>query len=637
MRQNKHFSQLVVTFVVLFSAASLTAAPAPQSLFARVTLLTPENHAWRLHLISHQPAGKSKSIFAGKTFADNAKAADFLPAGQATEWLDLTDFNSLSGCTLRFIFETNPKLEQGGVKAKIDIASAAGEDSILRSVTDHDPANIISVRIPADPSKDKNRILSIREDSQRRLDQIKALNLPDGPRPQKIWCMMGFRSNGEFYTDPAIAQIDFEIARRLGMNGYWEQNGGQPGELRKMAEANGLNRSTVYWRSVETPPRDKDLGGAVRMKWDALDAYFDKIYRNDIASTRKRHPGGMPEIIADLMDEPAGMNFDGAEFQQEFSRYLQQQNFSPAFFGKASWEEVKPIQLGWREFFARRDKLDLKDESARRLLYWSAKFWNNATARLYAIATRKVEQYAPGIGTRVNFGPPWWYDYGTLPRGIDAFEFGRLRSVTLGFNEDWVGSGNPRVPLEINTMLMDWSRAAARPNTPPLGCYITRDADRATLKLRTFACLAREAKIFDFYYYGPAYTFFDHWSDNFSMVQGVAELTRDLGTVDDILAEGHAPKAQVALLYSKSWPVWKKDDTEQIEQVMAYLALLHAGIPVDIVSDNEVADGRFAARNYKCLYVVNESIPAAAAGEIERWVKSGGHIWASGGAGKTDE
>jgi hypothetical protein len=630
-----HFAAMIA-FLTCGHILAAVPTPHPIPLFVRITLLSPDNHPWRVHIISHQPGGKSKSLYAGKATAEDAKTADFLPAAQSTEWIDLSDATTSAGATLRFLFETEPKLDQAGVKAKFEIASTAGDDSILRTITDHDPGNIIAIRIPPDPAKDKSQILSIREDTQRRLDEIKSFNLPESPRPRKLWCMIGFRSNGEFYTDPDIAKMDFEIARRLGMNGYWQQNGGQPGELRKMAQAAGLNRSTVYWRNVESPPRDKDLN-ATRLNWNDLETFFDKSYRDTIAATHKQHPDGMPEIIADLMDEPAGQNFDGPEYAREFTLYLQQQNLTPTFFNKPSWDNIKPIKLGWRVFFDIRDKLDLKDESVRRLFYWSAKFWNYATARLYALATRKVEEYSPNTGTRVNFGPPWWYDYGTLPRGIDAFEFGRLRSVTLGFNEDWVGAGNARVPLEINTLLIDWSRAAARPNRPLLGSYITRDSDRATVKLRTFAALAREAKIFDFYYYGPAYTFFDHWSDNASMVRGVAELTRELGAVDDILWEGRAPQARVALLYSQSWPVWKKDDTEQIEQVMSYLALLHASIPVDIVSDTEVADGRFAARNYQCLYVVNESIPSAAAAAIERWVKSGGHLWASGWAGMTDE
>ena len=121
------------------------------------------------------------------------------------------------------------------------------------------------------------------------------------------------------------------------------------------------------------------------------------------------------------------------------------------------------------------------------------------------------------------------------------------------------------------------------------------------------------------------------------MVQGVGELTRDLGQADDILWEGRAPQAQVALLYSKSWPVWKGGDTEQVEQMMAYLALLHAGIPVDIVSDENISDGSFAAKRYKALYVVNESIPAKAATGIERWVQDGGRLWTSGWGGMRDE
>ncbi len=613
-------------------------ADAPRSpLFIRVSLLAPQARPWRVHVIFQRPNGKPRDWFAGKSVGDTAAGAEPASAEQASAWIDATEAATAAGGTVRFLFEVPGAPAEEGVKARIDVATAPDEGAILRSITEHDPGRIISIRVPGDPVKDRAGLLSIREDTQRRLDEIKAFNLPDGPLPRKLWCLTGFRSNGEFYTDPAIAQMDMEIIHRLGMNGFWEQNGGQPKALRAMAHGAGLDRSTVYWRSVQSPPGDRLPDGAMRLNWAALDQNLDDVYRRDIAATRAAHPQGMPEVIADLMDEPDGLPFAGPEYAEEFRRYLQLQGLTAGDFGKAVWAEVEPLTLRWRQFFARRAELELKDEPARRLFYWSAKFWNHVTARAYALATEKVEKYAPGTGTRVNFGPPWVYDYGTLPRGIDAFEFGRLRGVTLGFNEDWVGAGSPRVPLEMNTLLMDWSRAAARPATPRLGSYITRDADRATVKLRAFACLAREAKIFDFYYYGPAYTFFDHWSDNLPMVRGVAELTRDLAAAEDVLWEGRAPRAKAALLYSQSWPVWKDDDTELCEQMMAYLALLHAGVPVDIVSDTEVADGRFAARGYKCLYVVNESIPQRAAAEIERWVRAGGKLWASGWAGMRDE
>ncbi len=640
MRMRKY--RLFIALIALAWGASNAAAaiPQPESVaFVRVTLLSPRDRPWRVQIIAQRPGGKSANVFVGKTTANDAAAAGFAAAGQPSGWIPLPGADH-GPATVRFLFETNPPLPKtdSGLAARFDFAIAAEEDHILRTVSDHDPGNVIAVRIPAQAAIHREQILTIREDTQRRLDEIKALNLPDGPRPVKLWCMTGFRSNGEFYTDPAIARMDFEIIRRLGMNGYWQQGGGQPGTLGQMAHESGIDRSTVYWRAVESLPVEKELGGATRLDWAALESFLDRVYRESVESTRREHPNGMPQIIADLMDEPAGLRFDGPEYAARFRDYLKQEEFSPDFFGKSDWNEIAPIILDWRGFFAKRGELNQKDEHLRRLFYWSAKFWNHSTARAYALATANVQRNAPGVlGTRVNFGPPWWYDYGTLPRGIDAFEFGRLQSVTLGFNEDWVGQGNPRVPLEINTFLIDFSRAAARPNRPLLGSYITADADRTSVKLRTFACLAREAKIFDFYYYGPAYTFFDHWSDKSSMVQGVAELTRDLGAADDLLWDGHAPPAQVALLYSQSWPVWKTDDTEQNELEMTYLALLHAGLPVDIVSDTEVADGRFASRRYKAIYVVNESVPARAADEIERWVKSGGHLWASGWAGMTDE
>ena len=477
-------------------------------MWARLTLLTPQNVKWRVQIVAHNPPhGAPTTLFAGWKSGAKIEDAPFIAANQASPWIDLSPILKEGVASVRFLFETDPPLEKRGLKAKFDIAAAPRYSALARSIIEHDPGNVITIRIPSDLEKDKKWLLSIREDTQRRLDEIKALNLSDGPLPQKIWTMTGFRSNGQFYTDPQIAQMDFDIIKALGMNGFWEQNGGQPGALRAMAKARGINRSTVYWRDIASPPRDNELG-AIRLDWDALEKFADRVYQNAATNTFKNYPEGMPDVVVDLMDEPAGHNFAGPQWQNGFHEYAKSNGLSPQFFGKTNWDEVVAPTLGWGEFFKMRAALDLENVETRRLFYWSLKFWNHTTAQMYALATRKVEQYAPGAGTRVNFGPPWFYDYGTLPRGIDAFEMGRLRGVSLGFNEDWIGTGSARLPLEINTMLMDWSRAAARPARPLLGSYITRDADRTSVKLRVFGALARECKIFDFYYYGPSYTFF---------------------------------------------------------------------------------------------------------------------------------
>ncbi|MHB0935655.1 MAG: hypothetical protein ACYC6A_04625 [Armatimonadota bacterium] len=627
-------------FIILSCLLCLAGlAFAEGQVWVRVTLLEPEQTAWRAHMTAYTTRSKVEDLYIGETAGTDAKAVQPHAAGTPSEWVDFTPYlKNLKVVSVRFVFE-NLK----NVRARFDIATAPSDEAIVRSITDYDrewqgkPGNIISLRIPQDPVKDKQWLLSIREDAVRRLDEIKALKLPEGPRPQQIICMTGFRSNGQFYTDPAIAEMDFDIITMLGMNGWWEQNGGQPGELRKFAMDRGINVSTVYPRQVANPPADKEAGG-VRLDWPKLTEWFDKTYAGPFAQ-RKESPYPAPRVIADLMDEPGGIGFGGPEYQAEFRTYLQQKGFTPAFFGKASWEEVESPRFGWWQYFKLRDPLFEAPLEARRLHYWATRFWNDTTAKLYGMATERVMKNDPNVlGTRVNFGPYWWYDYGSLPRGIDAFRFGEIGAVTLGFNEDWIGNGNVRWPLEVVTYLRDVERGAMRPQGEVThGCYVTCDSNRRTVKLRAFGLLARETKIFDFYYYGPSYTYFDHWSDNFSMVQGVAELTRDMAAVDGLLYAGKAPKAEVALLYSRSWPAWKRDDSEQNELIQAYLALLHAGIPVDIVGDEEVADGRFARRSYKALYVVNESIPTTTLTAIEAWVKKGGRLWVTGWAGMRDE
>jgi len=506
----------------------------------------------------------------------------------------------------------------------------------VRSITDRDPGDVISLRVPRDPVKDKEWLVSIREDAQRRLDEIRSFGLPEGPLPRKIWMMTGFRPWGMF-TDPEITALDFQVIHELGMNGYWDFTP----ETWKLAPKYGLDRTTVYWRAPGAPPGFNTPDG-IRLDWDKLTEWIDGAYQRDIASTRKIFGETIPSAVVDLMDEPAGVAFKGPEYDQEFRKFLAERGFTPEFFGKPSWDEVQAIRTEapyfWWGFFPTRQERGQADLHARRMFYWSGFYLCHVNARLYQMATAAVEKYAPEVlGTRVNIGPPWWYDYGTIPRGIDNFEMGRLKGITLAFNEDWIGNGDPRWPLEITTFLADWDHAPFRPQRPLGGGYITRDANRTAVKLRVFGFLARDTKIFDFYYYGPSYGHFDHWSDNRSMVQGVAELGRDIGRADTILWEGHPPRAEVALLYPKSWPVWKQDDTEQIEFMMVYLALLHAHIPVDIVSDEQVENGGLQSGKYKCLYVVNESVPAKTAATIEQWVKQGGHLWAAGWAAARDE
>jgi hypothetical protein len=48
---------------------------------------------------------------------------------------------------VRFLFETQPALGVGGVEARFEVATAAGEAAIVRTMTEHDPGNVIALRV----------------------------------------------------------------------------------------------------------------------------------------------------------------------------------------------------------------------------------------------------------------------------------------------------------------------------------------------------------------------------------------------------------------------------------------------------------------------------------------------------------
>ncbi|MGA2035539.1 MAG: hypothetical protein ABSG68_25095 [Thermoguttaceae bacterium] len=56
----------------------------------------------------------------------------------------------------------------------------------------------------AGPATHRKWLLSVREDTRRRLAEVKSFKFADGPLPTKIWCVAGFRGKDRFYTDPAI-------------------------------------------------------------------------------------------------------------------------------------------------------------------------------------------------------------------------------------------------------------------------------------------------------------------------------------------------------------------------------------------------------------------------------------------------
>ena len=297
------FSRL--TILTLLVSLALAACA---DVHVRVTLLEPANTPYKVQVVAHPDYWSNTCFFVGQTQsgADTTKyvslpGADVLQkreaevqpvaAGQSTPWIDISQYvtgNDLA--TVQFFIVPAAQFNKTGVKARIDVATAPADKDIVRAIIERDPGNIIAVRVPRDPVKEKEWLVSIREDSVRRLKEIQALNLPAGPLPRKIWMMTGFRSWG-MYTDPAIAESDFKVIQALGMNGFWDFNA----ELWPLGQKYGIDRTTVFWRTAGHPP-------AAKLDWAELEKHLDDAYQRDIAGARKIFGDTIPPAVADLMD-----------------------------------------------------------------------------------------------------------------------------------------------------------------------------------------------------------------------------------------------------------------------------------------------------------------------------------------------
>ncbi|MFP4027024.1 MAG: hypothetical protein ACLFWL_04475 [Candidatus Brocadiia bacterium] len=153
--------------------------------------------------------------------------------------------------------------------------------------------------------------------------------------------------------------------------------------------------------------------------------------------------------------------------------------------------------------------------------------------------------------------------------------------------------------------------------------------------LKSYSALAHGSRYLHYWRYGPSYANYlpYSWSHNRSAVKQIATVCRDVARIEETLMEAERVPAPVALLYAKNDPIWGRGQTENR---LVFFALLHDQIPVDIVTEAQVEkDGLLEHYNY--LYVTDISVRRRTLAGIAEWVRDGGRVWLSGGAGTRNQ
>jgi hypothetical protein len=424
----------------------------------------------------------------------------------------------------------------------------------------------------------------------------------------------------------------------------------------------GLHRTA--WAVYNPPGYAFDFGAqgvAPVTSPEAIDAwaqaqakpYLDAGYaREDMALfAMSDEPGWYyPVQLAALARSPAALT--------RFRDYLRAQGLTPAAVGHATWETVLPL-----------GRSRARTLPARRLFYWSMRFYSWDSARHFARCARALETaFAPNtpIFTNWNFFSGRFFVPGPVANntarsdpdaamgGHDWLEFGRSRGGTMLWTEDWFGDDRAA----------QWSYYAARLRSGglkggvPFGGYVVPrvagDREDGILQ-KALALVGSGGKAIQYYVFGPEYNFPGNcYSERPQLLRKIAEAQRMIGAAEDLLWPGQRPRAQVALLAPRSAQVWDAKNIAIPTQIQdatitnlngatvdymaevydLYVALQHANIPVDIVEEEDLSTT--GLRPFRVLYVTEPNIPAERQQALADWVRGGGTVVMVPGAASRD-
>ena len=213
----------------------------------------------------------------------------------------------------------------------------------------------------------------------------------------------------------------------------------------------------------------------------------------------------------------------------------------------------------------------------------------------------------------------------------------------------------------INGYLAEHFRAGMRFNDKAINRQYTMPHSPGNSEgsfIRTaFTHLAHGAKELDFFGIGLNETFTENHIDHrdHDRYRQIRDVTHSLGLVEDGWLDSKLVPAQTAMLISQSTERWDlaaiaKDVHElewfgehfratrlhhHLDRVGMWKAMTFAGASPDLLIEEDIHPELL--KGYKLLVIVGDSLPAALVTPLEAWVRSGGVILATAGAGRFDE
>ena len=280
------------------------------------------------------------------------------------------------------------------------------------------------------------------------------------------------------------------------------------------------------------------------------------------------------------------------------------------------------------------------------LFYHSKQFGNLLFADNCAKAVELVEAVFPA-GSRANSGAIFpqdghgvrrnWYDEFTLFRRRGMTSFGSEMTWGLNGTPYYAGAQSQSYEGTIARGLAKYHGATQGP-THLLACK-RYGYPPEYVELTTYA-LASHGYRAVHYYINADFTGIEHY-------QAMKRAGYALGAVEERLIGARVVPGRVALGWSETTAIWDQAvPTDSgfnrpgnlmygLERHYLYLLLRHLQLPVDLLADADLEDGRL--KDYDIYFLVGDHMTARAASALQAWVAAGGVLVSGAGGGLWDE
>ncbi|MCM8816395.1 MAG: beta-galactosidase trimerization domain-containing protein [Candidatus Omnitrophica bacterium] len=334
--------------------------------------------------------------------------------------------------------------------------------------------------------------------------------------------------------------------------------------------------------------------------------------------------------VVSLGDEISLPVPDAKASKEGFVQYLKSQNVNVT--------DIEPSGDWSNVIYSQDQKLK---ETNPALFYWSKRFRNHYGIQKIKELTDVLRKYLPNAGIGANFSPHhggYAHSYlGEVFQWVNCF---REDGLTMPWSEDYIWQipvGSP----QMNEINLDLFRCALKDKPDRLIHYYVMPHWPGNTpnmwKRQFFAAIAHGAKIFNLFEFHPvwlAYT--ENHVSSPQMYEMILKSFYEYGLFEDIVQNGSVRQADAAMWFGESGDRWGDNEGSLEEgKRTLYIAIRNNQIPLDFIVEQDALDGTI--HRYKTIFITDKHISLDASQKIADWVKNGGTLFLTAGAGMFDQ